>query len=63
MRVMFLCLTVFMAAVATAQTAPDSAAIEELQNGKSLKNLVKHTPSSYYKRTWIPRFPENKWAL
>jgi 4-hydroxy-4-methyl-2-oxoglutarate aldolase len=36
MRVMFLCLTVFTAAVATAQTAPDSAAIEELQNGKSL---------------------------
>ncbi len=31
----------------------------KMQNGKSLKNLVKHTPSSYYKRTWIPRFPEN----
>lgn len=30
-----------------------------MENGKSLRNLVKHTPYGCYRRTWIPRLPGN----
>jgi len=28
-----------------------------MENGKSLSNLVKHTPYRFYRKTWIPRLP------
>jgi len=31
-----------------------------MENGKSLKNLVKHTPHSCYRRTWIERLPGHR---
>jgi len=31
-----------------------------MENGKSLKNLVKHTPHTCYRRTWIERLPGNR---
>lgn len=31
----------------------------KMENDKNLKNLVKHTPHSCYRRTWIPRLPGN----
>jgi len=31
-----------------------------LADGKSLRNLVKHTPRSCYRKTWIPRLPDHK---
>jgi hypothetical protein len=31
-----------------------------MADGKSLRNLVKHTPHSCYRRTWIPRLPGQK---
>lgn len=31
-----------------------------MADGKSLKNLVKHTPHSCYAKTWIPRWPGHK---
>jgi hypothetical protein len=32
----------------------------KMADGKSLKNLVRHTPHSCYRRTWIPRLPDHK---
>ncbi|MDD3654578.1 MAG: transposase, partial [Desulfotomaculaceae bacterium] len=32
----------------------------KMADGKSLKNLVKHTPHSCYHQTWIPRRPDCK---
>jgi hypothetical protein len=32
----------------------------KMADGKSLKNLVKHTPRSCYRQTWIPRLPDHK---
>jgi hypothetical protein len=31
-----------------------------MADGKSLRNLVKHTPHSCYRQTWIPRLPDHK---
>lgn len=31
-----------------------------MADGKSLKNLVRHTPRSCYRQTWIPRLPDHK---
>jgi hypothetical protein len=31
-----------------------------MADGKSLRNLVKHTPHSCYRKTWIPRLPDHK---
>lgn len=31
-----------------------------MENGKSLKKLVKHTPHTCYRRTWIERLPGNR---
>jgi hypothetical protein len=31
-----------------------------MADGKSLKNLVKYTPNSCYRQTWIPRLPDRK---
>ena len=31
-----------------------------MEDGKSLSNLVKHTPYSCYRRTWIPRLPGDR---
>jgi hypothetical protein len=31
-----------------------------MADGKSLRNLVKHTPHSCYRQTWIPRLPGHK---
>jgi len=31
-----------------------------MENGKRLSNLVKHTPHSCYQKTWIPRLPDRK---
>jgi transposase len=32
----------------------------KMADGKSLRNLVKHTPNSYYRQTWIPRLPDHQ---
>jgi len=31
-----------------------------MADGKSLRNLVNHTPHSCYRQTWIPRLPDHK---
>ena len=31
-----------------------------MADGKSLRNLVKHTPHRCYRKTWIPRLPDHK---
>jgi hypothetical protein len=31
-----------------------------METGKRLSNLVKHTPHSCYRKTWIPRLPDHK---
>jgi len=36
------------------------ARIWNMAYGKSLRNLVKHTPHSCYRQTWIPRLPDHK---
>ena len=32
----------------------------KMEDGKSLSNLVKHTPYKYFQRTWIPRMANDK---
>jgi hypothetical protein len=32
----------------------------KMADGKSLRNLVKHTPHSCYRQTWMPRLPDRK---
>jgi hypothetical protein len=32
----------------------------KMADGKSLRNLVKHTPNSCYRQTWIPRLPDHQ---